>query len=183
MTSARIRLGFRQVIDAGNAQTSFERDVFADSFNEFRLQIQTYNPDNQFTTWQQVREAVPQSNPTLPVNVGFAVGLYVRELNGQMPGLTDTFGQPVAFTEHRFDLLDSDITDRTKHRVALTYLTDTLTLVGTVGSYLLLAFPSQPETTDSQPPVLETFVIEMQPNLSIVSYLPGTRIGPPPTNT
>jgi len=100
MTPARIRLAFRQVIDAATARTDFEKAVFTDSYHEFRLQIQTYNPDNQFTTWQQVRTAVPTADPTVPIRVGFAVSLYVGELNGQIPHLTDALGQPIAFSEH-----------------------------------------------------------------------------------
>lgn len=166
MTPARIRLAFRQVIDAHTVHTDFEKAVFTDSYHEFRVQIQSYNADNQFTTWQQVRAAVPQSDPTLPIRVGFAIGLYVGELNGQIPGLTDALGQPVAFTEHQFTLLDSDITDRTKHRIALTYLTDTLTWLGTVGSHLLLADGNG----QTAPDTLDTFMIVMKENLSIVSY-------------
>ena len=166
MTPARIRLAFRQVIDAATARTDFEKAVFTDSYYEFRVQIQSYNADNQFTTWQQVRTAVPQANPTLPIRVGFAIGLYVGELHGQIPGLTGALGQPIAFTEHQFALLDSDITDRTQHRVALTYLTETLTWLGTVGNYLLLASGEQPTATDAA----ETFMVAMQPDLSIVSY-------------
>ena len=176
MTPARIRLAFRQVIDAATARTDFEKAVFADSFHEFRLQIQTYNPDNQFTTWQQVRTAVPQASPTLPIRVGFAIGLYVNELNGQIPGLTDALGQPIAFTEHQFALLDSDITDRTKHRVALTYLTGTLTWLGTVGDSLLLTTGDPQPTPDGAYAIqYDTFMVAMRPkrrtaNVSIVSY-------------
>ena len=166
MTPARIRLAFRQVIDASTARTDFEKAVFTDSYHEFRVQIQSYNADNQFTTWQQVRAAVPQSDPTLPIRVGFAIGLYVGELNGQIPGLTDALGQPVAFIEHQFALIDSDITDRTKHRVALTYLTDTLTWLGTVGNYLLLTADDGRNATDA----IDTFMVAMQPNLSIALY-------------
>lgn len=166
MTPARIRLAFRQVIGAATARTDFEKALFTDSYHEFRAQIQTYNPDNQFTTWQQVRTAHPQADLTLPLRVGFAIGLFVGELNGQIPGLTDALGHPVAFVEHQFALLDSDITDRTKHRVALTYLTDSLTWLSTVGHYLLLASGDQ----RTAPKTVDTFMIEMQPNLSIVSY-------------
>ncbi|GAB3640125.1 hypothetical protein [Spirosoma arcticum] len=166
MTPARIRLAFRQVIDSHTVHTDFEKAVFADSYHEFRVQIQSYNADNQFTAWQQVRAAVPSSDPTLSIRVGFAVGLYVGELNGQIPGLIDALGQPVAFTEHQFALLDSDITDRTKHRVALTYLTATLTWLGTVGHYLLLAADDGRNATDG----VDTFMVAMQENLSIVSY-------------
>lgn len=176
MTPARIRLAYRQVIDATTARTDFERAVFTDSYHEFRVQIQTYDPDKQFTTWQQVRAAVPSSDPALPIRVGFAIGLYVGALNGQIPGLTDALGQPLAFTEYQFALLDSDLTDRTKHRVALTYLTDPLTWLGTVGDALLLT-PGDPSINPvkATPPDYDTapyatFMVAMQPNLSIVSY-------------
>jgi hypothetical protein len=167
MSRPRIRLAFRQVIDADRARTDFEKAVFADTYHEFRVQIQTYNPDNACTTWQQVREAVPQSSPTLPIRVGFAIGLYVGELNNQIPGLTDVLDQPIAFSEHQFDLLASDLTDRSKHRVAITYLTDTFTWLDTVGSTLLLA------TKDPGTDPVDTVMVALQPSLSIVSYAGG----------
>ena len=113
------------------------------------------------------------SDPTIPIRVGFAVGLYVGELNGQIPHLTDALGQPIAFREHRFALLGSDSTDQTKHRVALTYLTDTLTWLGTVGDALLLT-TGDPATSPANA-AFDTFTVAMQPkrrtaNLSIVSY-------------
>lgn len=160
----RIRLAFRQVIDAGTARTDFEKAVFADTYHEFRVQIQTYNPDNAFTTWQQVREAIPQASPTLPIRVGFAIGLYVGGLNNQIPGLVNALDQPVAFREHQFSLLESDLTDRSRHQVAITYLTDTLTWLATVGSTLLLA------AGDPAAGPVDTFMVALQPGLSIVSY-------------
>ena len=131
------------------------------------MQIQTYDPDHAFTTWQQVREAVPQSDPTLPIRVGFAIGLYVSGLNDQIPGLVDALEQPLAFNEYQFALLASDLTDRTKHRVAITYLTDTLTWLDTVGTTLLLT------TGDPQTGPVNTFMVAFQANLSIVSYTAG----------
>jgi len=166
MSKARIRLAFRHLIDAGSARSEFEKVVFADSYQEFRLQVQAYNPNNQYTTYQQVRAAIPQADPGLSVRVSFAIGLYVNELNGQIPGLIDTLGQPVSFVDHRFTLLDSHITDRSQHRIALTYLTDSLTWIDTVGNYLLL---SAIDPADSPEPV-DTFLLLMQPNLSICSY-------------
>jgi hypothetical protein len=164
---SRIRLAYRQVIDAGNARTEFEKAVFSDTYHEFRVQIQTYNPDNAFTTWQQVREAVPQASPTLPIRVGFAIGLYVEGLNNQIPGLNDGLSQPVAFTDYQFTLLDSDLTDRSRHRVAITYRTDRLTWLDTIGNQLLLT--KEDPTTGP----VDTFMVALQPNLSIVSYDSG----------
>ena len=169
MTNAYVKLAYRQVIDI-TSQSDFERDVFNDSYQEFLMQVQTYNQDNQYTTWQQVRTAVPKAEEALPYKVGFAITLYVRDLQHKIPRLTDTLGQAVAFAEHRFALLDSSIADKAHHRVALTYLTDTLLLLGTAGNYLLLTAPDQSEGNDQHVAVLDTFMVEIQPGLSIVSY-------------
>lgn len=170
MTNALIQLAYRQVIDA-SARNAFELDVFHDSYQEFLQQSQTYNPGNQFTTWQQIRQAIAMSEVPLQAKVGQAIDQCVHELHNKIPGLTDTLGQPVFFTNYRFALLDSDLADKAKHRIALTYLTDTLVLVGTIGNYLLLTSAAPPEPAEESPAVaLDTFMVEMQPNLSIVSH-------------
>jgi len=113
--------------------------VFQDSYQEFLIQIQTYNQENQFTTWQQLRTAIPKSDVTLQYKVGFAIGLYVRQLRGKIPGLWDSMDKTnLAFAEHRFELLDSDITDPSAHRAALSYLTEPFKPLGTVGTFLML---------------------------------------------
>lgn len=89
------------------------------------------------------------------------------ELNNQIPGLADVLDQPIPFSEHRFDLLESDLTDRSRHRVAITYLTDTLTWLGTVGNTLLLT------AGDPANGLVDTFMVALQPGLSIVSYAEG----------
>ena len=169
MNQAIIQLAYRRIIDATSAQSTFEQQVFEDSYQEFLIQIQTYNQDQRFTTWQELRTAIPKSDVTLQYKVGFAVGLYLRALNHQNPYLTDSLGYPVPFEEHRFELLDSDITDRRSHRVALTFLSGPLTLLGTVGTYLLLDRPGQRGSGDTSEKC-ETFLVEMQPQLAIVSY-------------
>ncbi|MBC3789089.1 hypothetical protein [Spirosoma utsteinense] len=170
MPLIRIRLVFRQVIDASTARTDFEKAVLTDTYHEFRVQIQTYTADRPFTSWQQLRTAIPQSDPALPIRVGFAIGLYVSGLNGQIPGLTDVLGQPVVFTDYLFSLLDSDTTDPTRHRVALTYLTDTLIWLDTVGNTLLLSLPTGPGTEPATSHRYDTFMLDRHPSLSIVSY-------------
>ena len=55
--------------------------------------------------------------------------------------------------------------DISLHKVAINYETGLLQLIETMGEYLLLAKEYLPE----QGPI-ETFVLRMQPDLSIVSY-------------
>jgi hypothetical protein len=166
MRKSLIKLAYRQIIDA-TATGRFEKDVFNDSYSEFLIQIQTYNQVNNYTTWREVRTAIPKSNVTLQYKVGFAIGLYVRELNNQIPGLWDNLERMnVPFADYRFELLESDITNRSAHRVALTYLTDSLTLLGTIGEYMVLALGDKSKETAP----LETFMVAMRPNLAVLSY-------------
>ncbi len=166
MEKALIKLSFRHIIDV-NAHTSFEQEIFHESYNEFLMQLQAYNKEQQFTTWQQVRTANPKS-VSLNYKVGFSIGLFVKALQQQIPGLADTLGNPVRFTGHQFEIIASDITSKSAHRVAIVYTTDTLTLLGTVSEYMLLATGDQISNLHVQQ--VQTFMLKLQPYLSISGY-------------
>ena len=165
MRKALIKLAFRQLIDSSSEGT-FEKDVFHDSYHEFLMQVQTYNQAGLYTTFGEVVAADPKAY-ALHYKVGFSVGLYVNSLNHQIPGLRDSLEQlAIPFATHQFAIIDSDIRDKTKHKISITYTTDTLTLLDSVGEYLLLSF-EEPTETGSE---LKTFFLKLQPNLSIVGY-------------
>lgn len=163
MDKALVKLSYRHIIDI-NARTKFEQEVFHESYNEFLMQVQAYNKEQQFTTWEQVRSANPKSG-SLHYKVGFSIGLFVKDLQQQIPGLVDNLGNPVLFAGHQFEILTSDITSRSAHRVAIVYTTDTLTLLGTVGEYFLLAAGDQLTNIPTQ--AVQTFMLKLQPSLSI----------------
>jgi len=167
MHRALIKLSYRQVIDSSST-SSFEQNVFNDSYEEYLMQIQAYNQERKFTTFQQVTEANPKAS-SLHYKVGFSVGLYINNLDHKIPGLFDSLQQfSISFISHSFEIIDSDITDRTGHRVSILYKTDTLTLLDTIGNHLVLVFGDGSETSGE----LETFLVKLQPGLSISSYLP-----------
>jgi hypothetical protein len=166
MEKALVTLSFRHTIDI-NARTPFEQEVFHESYNEFLMQIQAYNREQQFTTWEQVRAANPKS-ASLHYKVGFSIGLFVKGLQQQIPGLADTLGKSVPFAGHQFEIIASDITSKSAHRVAIIYTTDTLTLLGAVGEYMLLA--SGDQLTNVQIQQVQTFMLKLQPSLSISGY-------------
>ena len=166
MEKALIKLSFRQIIDM-HARTSFEKDVFHESYNEFLMQVQAYNKEQQFNTWEQVRAANPKAG-SLNYKVGFSIGLFVKRLQQQIPGLSDNLGNPVAFDAHRFEIITSDITNKAAHQVSIVYTTGTLTLLGVSGEYMLLAADDQLNNPKQQE--VQTFMIKMQPHLSISVY-------------
>ncbi|ACU61104.1 hypothetical protein [Chitinophaga pinensis] len=172
MEKALIRLSYRQIIDAA-AQTTFEKEVFNESYNEFLLQVQAYNRDQQFSTLEEVRKANPKA-ASLHYKVGFSVGLFIRSLQQRIPGLTDNQDRPLLFTGHQFEIIASDISDKRAHKVAITYTTDALTLLGIAGDYLVLSTGNQLQQITQQP--VQTFLVKLQAQLSIADYMSAENI-------
>ena len=168
MAKAIIRLAYKQVIDS-NSQTVFEKDVFNDTYSEFLMQSQVYNKEKKFTTIEQMIHDNPKAN-SLHYKVGFAIGLYVKELNNQIPGLKDSLDiLNIPFENYKLHIIASDITNKEAHKVAIIYLTDTFTLFDTIGENLVVSkgdFITVPESGQA-----ETFIIKMQPSLSICKWI------------
>jgi len=164
---AIIKLAYKQIIDA-SSNGEFEKLIFTDSYEEFLVQVQAYNPESKFKTLKEAIAANPKAN-ALHYKVGFAVGLYIKELDQKIPGLKDSLGRSnVPFTTNKFEIIGSDITNKAAHKVAITYISDTVTLVDTVSEYLLLAVGDPFKNEPIEP--VETFLVKMQDGLSIISY-------------
>ena len=162
MAKATIRLAFRQIIDIGSA-TPFEQKIFSVTFSEFGIQQQSFSKGKEYYTWASLRENIPNSQKILPFKVSFAIAGLISSLQNRIPGLQDTLGQEeIEFAQHRFDLIASDVRDPTAHTISLTWITGDLLLYEVIGNQLLLS---------RQPP--RTFQLEMQQDLSIISYIPS----------
>ncbi len=92
---------------------------------------------------------------------------FINNLNNQIPNLQDTLGQNIRFETYKFEVIESSITDKTVHKVAIIYFTDTLTLFEIIGDYILLGVDKLNNVSDEP---VETFLLKMHPNLSIVNY-------------
>lgn len=157
MGKAIVKIACRQIIDA-NASGQFERDVWRDSYQEYLIQVQSFDRERQYPTWEALRTAIPKANVNVQYKTAFAIGLYVQGLQNKIPGAATALGQSISFEHHRFEILASDVRNPNIHTVAITYTTPPMTLLDSFGSYLLLRHD------------METFMIEVQPGLSIVHY-------------
>ncbi|MCW3463910.1 hypothetical protein [Chitinophaga nivalis] len=167
MSHPFIKLSYRQVIDASYAGT-FEENVFHDSYAEFSIQAQVYNRENTCNTWQELLAHNPKA-ASLHYKVGFAIGLYVGELNNYIPKLEDMRGRcNVPFATYEFEILDSDLRNPEAHKVAIHYLTDPLMLVMQAGDHLVLSTTNRP--SGGMAAWVETFTLKIQPGLSVVDY-------------
>jgi hypothetical protein len=159
MGKTMIQLLIRQGIDA-TATTAFAKQVFHDSYEEFLLQSQVYNPAAQYRTFAEIVAQQPKAN-SLHYKTGFAVGLYIQSLNYLVPDAWDTLGNiQLSFERHQFKIIASDIHDRQVHKVAILYYTAPLLLHSVIGEYLLLGFN---DTTD-------TFTLRLNQDISVCSY-------------
>lgn len=188
MPTALIKLAYQQVIDASSS-TPYEQQVFHATYQEFRIQQQSFSKGLDLYTWSAIKEKFPKSNPTLPFKVGFSIAGLVQTLDKKIPGLTDTLNiKPIHFVNHHFQLLGSDSRDASAHKVCIIYITDILTCFGSFGDKLLLALgdirtesvhsigradrtgssdgPASPKHAQPAP----TFMLKLEDRLSIFSY-------------
>ncbi|MET0392418.1 MAG: hypothetical protein ABW019_04720 [Chitinophagaceae bacterium] len=161
MLRPQIRLAWYQVIDA-SATGSFEQLIFHDSYAEFQLKVQAYTRGHALTRFSSIL-AYDGRASSLHYKTGFGVQHHIEALNKQIPGLQDTAGRMnIPFETSEFNVLESDTADKQLHRVAITYITDSFTLLNNFAEYLVLAAGPEDEQM--------TFTIKMQPGLSIVHY-------------
>lgn len=163
MKKARITISFRQTIDV-LSEGSFEKNVFEDSYREFLLQSQAYNPSQRFSTFADMVDNNPKAN-SLHYKTGFAVGLYINGLKKRIPRLKDTQDRSLNFASHRFELISSDINNKSDHKVAITYYSAEYYLLATIGNNLLIAPVLLSEYGNN-----ESFLIALQENVSISSF-------------
>jgi len=167
MAKAFIKLAYRQIIDA-NSTGNFEKKVFHDSYAEFLLKSQSYNPGNKFSRFSEIVAADGRAN-SLHYKCSFAVLHHIEALRNKIPQLLDTAGRMnIPFEVPEFKLVESAINDKSLHKVAVIYITGVFTLLYSFGEYLLLATADQSRSINN--PGVETFIIKMQEGLSIVNY-------------
>lgn len=165
MAKAIIQLAYRQVINVASTN-SFEKAVWAASYSEFLLKSQVYNQEGKFTTFSQLKANDGRAN-SLHYKSGFAIVGFVSALKNAMPNVVSTFGKSILFDTHDFEVIESDITNQQLHEVAIIYYSKPLILLEMIGEQLLVAYKDvAPIDTNT----LTTFMIAMQPKLSITSY-------------
>jgi len=166
MPKALIKIAYRQIIDAA-AQTAFEKDILAASYKEYKMKQQTYNTEGTIHTFTALKEKDGRAN-SLHYKSGFAIAGIIDSLKNKITILQDGNPETFVFDVCRFEIIESDITDQQKHKVALHYTSAILTLYQIIGEYLLVAKGDKTIETAGEP--AETFLVKVQPGLQVVNY-------------
>jgi len=161
---SKIQLAYRLVIDS-NSTFVWDKYVFEDTYQEYLLQHQQFNskenPKNTFRELLAENEKASQ----LHYLVGIAANNYVQQLKGNFYRITDILGNTYfPFINYRLDIINTDTTDISKHKIGITFYSPFLTYLGMINEHFLLS-KNTDESTE-----FETFIIANQNHLSI-SYL------------
>jgi len=170
MRAALVRLSFRQDIDAF-MDGWFERGIIQATYDEFLLKSQAYNSAGKFKTFTEMVANDGRAN-SLHYKCCFPIAPYIELLKNNIPGLYDNSGKNIRFTQTQFNVIESDISNITAHKVSITYLTETITLLDNIGDYLLMAYGDLAEDVLTQPlkPVENILLLKIVPGLSLTSY-------------
>ncbi|HNP21988.1 MAG TPA: hypothetical protein PKM63_05390 [Panacibacter sp.] len=166
MQKALIKLIYRHIINS-NASSGIEKLVFDASYSEFLLKSQAYNKDLRFQRFLQMKDADGRAN-SLHYKTSFAVIHIIEDFHNKIPFLQNTLGGNIAFDNFHFELVESSISDKSVHQLAINFITGDLTLIEVMGDYLLLSEGDKRILTTGN--AIETFMLKMQAGLSIMSY-------------
>lgn len=79
------------------------------------LKSQAYNPEGKIKTFSELKAADGRAN-SLHYKTGFAVGGFISLLKNQILFLQDAAGKTILFYTFRFEVLESDITNKSAHK-------------------------------------------------------------------
>ncbi|MFT3679887.1 MAG: hypothetical protein QM791_06420 [Ferruginibacter sp.] len=157
------RFCYRKIIDSSSSK-AWERLVFEDSYAEFRLQAQRFNPGNKYSSFAEIIAADPAAEQ-LHFLVSNTAAAYARQLNGKIPDVLNTLGKHfMPFTNFRFELIHSDTRDISRHTIAINFYSDPVHWIDSIGNTLLLHIPGNKEKNEL---LTETYIL--QPFVSIYS--------------
>jgi len=138
MSRKVITLCYRKIIDVTNT-SAWDKFVHEDSFAEFKMQAQFYNQDQRYTTFAEMLLNVPEAEK-LHFLVSAAITGYLRQLNGIIPDILDNLGRRfLTFENFKFELINSDINDLEKHKIAINFFSKPLIWHGTIDNLLLVS--------------------------------------------
>lgn len=163
----KIRFASRLEISAGS-DSPWELAIHETSWFETRLQLQNFPGFSPEIPFLDLLKNFPGSD-AIHSRVSPSITGFIRSLSGKFPDLSDAFGEKLTLEQFRFLILDSDFSQKEKHRVELTFYSPQLLLLRESVSGFLVADLSE-EDRYLAGEEIPTRLIPMQPGLSVSHY-------------
>jgi len=162
----QIRICYRKIITI-QSKGAWDQLVFEETYSEFLMKAQYFNTGNKYTTYAQLKKEVPNADK-LDFLVSIAITGYMQQLHNRIPDVTNMLGLPfLPFSDYRFELLGSSITEKEKHRIAISFYSDWMQWLDTIGDKLLLSYTGteQEQLTELFPlvPFVSIYSIKNEP--------------------
>ncbi|MBE9585922.1 hypothetical protein IM792_15805 [Mucilaginibacter sp. JRF] len=162
MNTKTIRLCYRKIIDA-SATKAWDRQVFDDSYMEYRMQVQNFVQAEQYPLYSDLLQHNPDVARINHMVSGAVIG-YLQQLNNIMPDVLNALGRRfLKFNEFKFEIINSHLDNKDKHRISITFYSEPVYWLDTIGQNLLLT------GTDQQTDTMLTDLLPLTPYLSIYS--------------
>lgn len=163
-----ITLCYRKIVDV-RSERGWEKLLFEATYKELKMQFQLFDQQKKFYIFSELLHATPAAQQ-LHFLVSASVQGYIKQLANKIPDVKNSLGKSfIPFNNFGFEIIESDIRDRTAHAVAINFVSDPLVWLDTIGSSLLL---SRPDSMNEQ--VIKTELVTMQSFLSIYSLQKAT---------
>ena len=159
-----IRISYTKRISSNNTAV-WDQLVFNSTWQELLMQSQFYDQEKQYKTFRQLLQQVTAAE-RLHFLVSTSVVGYLKQLNGIVPDVLNKRGMPfLLFNDFKFEIIDSDFNDRSKHEVQITFFSDPVVWHNTIGESLLLSNPQEPSAKDG----VLTHLLQLQSSVDIYS--------------
>lgn len=148
-----------------SSQKLWDKYVFDSTYKEFLMQSQFYNQEKKYSSFSELLIHVPGAE-NLHFLVSAAITGYMQQLNGKVPDILDNLGKQVlVFTNYRFEIINSDISNKATHQIAVNFFSEPVKWHDIAGNFLLISASDATVTTDG----VLTNMLALQPFLSIYS--------------
>ena len=165
-----IRLSYRKLIDA-SSRKPWDQTVFEETFQEFFMQAQLYNQARNYQTFQELLDHVPAADQLHYLTSRVAMS-YLKQLNQTIPDVLNASGiMSLPFSQFKFEILSAHLENKDSYRIAITFYSEPLTWLDTLGNQLLIAYGDHRLAVQAGDEVA-TDLIALQPNVSIWSFQP-----------
>jgi hypothetical protein len=150
------------------AKGAWEKYVFDDTYTEFLMQSQLYNQDKKYQSFAELVSHVPGAEK-LHFLVSAAITGYLRQLNGLIPDIVNNNDKHfLSFTNYRFEIINSDINNKSAHKIAVSFYSPQLVWHETINDFLLVSDTGNQNNAAGDGMIL-TEMVRLQPFLSIYS--------------
>jgi hypothetical protein len=166
MKTGLIKICKKVVIDHATNWT-IAQTIHEDSFRELIYQFQSLG--HSFNTWEQVVKYSPKAVIGIKKLVNAGIVQQIAGLKGKIPnGLSDiTKTIEIPFVDYHFDIVESDIRDIVSHKIALLFISDTLTLIDSIDDRILLAVGDKTNDLKNKQKI-DTFLLELSTEITII---------------